>query len=154
MFSDNGAARTGFHDPICSICSWGTETGAHDATLDGHTCLFLGLAVHGDRLFSASNDGTIRVWALGTWAALHTVGAGAEEWGKCPLCLVVSGRHLVSGSVGYGSQEVRVRDLKTLELQHTRPQPSSGLGVRALLAVKGTVWAGVGQDVVVWVRGV
>jgi hypothetical protein len=55
------------------------------ATLTGHDGAVLGLAVNGDWLFSASEDGTIRAWALGTWAALRTVkayqrGAGHAAW--------------------------------------------------------------------------
>jgi hypothetical protein len=35
------------------------------------------LVVLWDRLYSASEDGTIREWAAGSWAALRTVPAGA-----------------------------------------------------------------------------
>ena len=146
-----GKVLSGSEDRTIRV--WDVETGAHDATLAGHTSMVCGLAVHGDRLFSASRDGTIRVWALGTWAALRTVEACALDMGQCPRCLAVSGPHLVSGSFGHGlQQEVRVWDLQTLELQHTRPQ-LSGSGVWALLVAKGTVWACAGRDVVVWGRG-
>jgi hypothetical protein len=66
----------------------------------------------------------------------------------------VSGSKLVSGSAGggLGSQgEVRVWGLEELELQQTLPQPA-GSDVRALLAVDGEVWGGVGREVVVWGR--
>ena len=136
-----------------SIRVWGAETGVHDTTLAGHDGQVTGLAVHGDRLFSASSDGTIWVWALGTWAALRTMEAYGRGTRQYPRCLAVSGSQLVSGSWGYGAQrEVRVWSLKTLDLQQTLPQPA-GLDVRALLAVDGGVWAGVGDDVVVWGRG-
>ena len=130
------------------------ETGTLDTSLIGHESVVLGLAVRGDRLFSASADGTIRVWALGTWAALQTVEASARGTKQYPVCLTVSGSQLVSGSAGYDSlpQEVRVWGLETLELQHTLPQ-HAGEDVRALLATKGEVWAGVDNDVVVWGRG-
>ncbi len=50
-------------------------TGALDAALAGHKLAVTALAVHGDRLLSASYDGTIRAWAVGTWAVLRTVEA-------------------------------------------------------------------------------
>ena len=41
-----------------------------------------------------------------------------------------------------------------LDLRHTLQQPDiDGAGVRALLAVNGVVWAGLGRDVAVWGRG-
>ncbi len=146
-----GKVLSGSHD---SIRVWDVETGVLDATLIGHEGAVFGLAVHGDRLFSASDDGTIRVWALGTWGTLQTVeafGPGIKSYSRC---LAVSGSQLVSGSKGFTSlpQEVQVWGLETLELQHTLPLPT-GEDVGALLATKGRVWAGVGNDVVVWGRG-
>ena len=103
---------------------------------------------------SASHDGTIREWALGTWAALRTVEAGRQM----PYCLAVSGSKLICGSadvnlVGEEDQqyEVRVWDLETLECEHTLPQPG-GSEVWCLAAVRGQVWGGVGDEVVVWGR--
>ncbi len=58
-----------------SIRVWGVGTGVHDATLAGHSGPVRALVVHGDGLLSASDDGTIRAWALGKWAALRTVEA-------------------------------------------------------------------------------
>ena len=55
-------------------------------------------------------------------------------------------------SSGDSQMEVWVWGLETLELQHTLPLPT-GEDVGALLATKGRVWAGVGNDVVVWGRG-
>jgi hypothetical protein len=134
------------------ILVWDAGTGARDGALAGHTGAVHGLAVRGDRLFSASSDGTIRAWALGgAWAALRTVEACGP--GQCPRCLAVSGAQLVSGSeADDGGREVRVWDVDTLDRQHTLPQPP-GADVWALLAVEGAVWAGVGRDVVVWGRG-
>jgi F-box/WD-40 domain protein 7 len=126
---------------------WEVGTGAREATLTGHARSVYGLAVHGDRLFSGSDDGTIRVWEVGRWAALQTV----EASGGYLRCLAVSGSKLVSGSRGQWGQ-VRVWDLKSLDLQHTLPQPG-GANVFALVAVQGAVWAGVGDEVVVWGNG-
>lgn len=50
---------------------------------------------------------------------------------------------LAEGGAGVGLAE--------LELQHTLPQPA-GSDVRALLALDGEVWGGVGTEVVVWGR--
>ena len=137
-----------------SIRVWDVGTGAHDATLAGHSGAVFELVAHGDRLLSASKDGTIRAWAVGTWAGLRTVEACGQGTGQWPRCLAVSGTKLVSGSAGGGSgsqREVRVWGLEELELQHTLPQPA-GSDVRALLAVDGEVWGGVGTEVVVWGR--
>ncbi len=95
----------------------------------------------------------IQMWGLGTWALLQTVEAYGREARQ--QCLAVSGSQLVSGSYSIFIRlrlEVRVWDLATLDLQHKLPQPK-GAGVRALLAVEGGVWAGVGCDLVVWGRG-
>jgi hypothetical protein len=154
------------------VLVWDMGTGAHAATLSGHGDAVCGLAVHGDRLFSASDDGTIREWALGTWARLRTVEAYGPRMPQAPLCLVVSGSKLISGSgAGQGPSaphgdddseeehweqsqqyEVRVWDLRTLECEHTRRQPG-GSGVWCLAAGCGVVWGGVGEDVVVWGQG-
>ncbi len=106
---------------------------------------------------SASMDGTIREWALGTWAAVRTVVAYEHGGRQYPRCLAVSGSKLISGSVNYGvadeaeRYEVRVWDLGTLECEHTLPQ-AAGAAVLCLAAGCGAVWGGVGREVVVWGR--
>ena len=65
-----------------NIQVWDMGTGVHDATLTGHDGGVEGLVVHGDRLLSASGDGTIREWAVGTWAALRTVEVFGSEVGE------------------------------------------------------------------------
>ncbi len=55
------------------------------------------LVAHGDWLLSAADDGTIRAWALGTWAALGTMRACGEDTLQRPRCLGVSGSKLISG---------------------------------------------------------
>ncbi len=127
-------------------------TGAHDATLIGHDDAVVGLVAHRDRLFSASRDGTIRVWTQGTWAPLRTVEVYGGETGLYPSCLVVSGSQLVSGSASGLRPEVLVWGLETLELQHRLPQ-TFGTIVWALSSMESGVWAGVGNDVVVWRSG-
>ncbi len=90
------------------------------------------LAVHGDRLYSESRDGTIREWALGAWAALRTLEAYARGERQAPYCLAVIGSKLVSGSGGRGIPAelghaeaqrcvVRAWDLGTLECTSTLP---------------------------------
>ena len=136
---------------------WDMGTGEHDATLAGHENTVSGLAVHGDRLWSASADGTIREWALGTWAALRTVVAYEQEGRKYLRCLAVSESKLISGSADRGNAheveryEVRVWDLGTLECEHTLPQ-AAGAEVYCLAAGCGAVWGGVGSEVVAWGR--
>jgi WD40 repeat protein len=138
-----------------SVRVWDIATGAHDATLIGHKGPVWGLAVHGDRLLSASWDGTIREWALGTWAAVRTVVAFAQIGLQYPQCLAVSGSKLISGSVADADlperYEVRVRNLGTLECEHTLPQ-AAWAAVWCLAAGCGAVWGGVGSEVVVWGR--
>ena len=53
------------------ITVWDVATGARDAALAGHEGFVGALLVHRDRLLSASHDGTIRVWAAGTWAVFE-----------------------------------------------------------------------------------
>jgi WD40 repeat protein len=134
-----------------------TLTG-HDATLTGHEDTVYSLAVHGDRLYSASGDGTIREWALGTWAALRTVEANRQWCRQFPYCLALSGSKLLSGSAAEiggcdeaHQYEARVWDLETLECERTLPQPSRS-AVWCLAAGRGQVWGGVGNKVVVWGR--
>jgi WD40 repeat protein len=133
-----------------SVRVWDAATGARDATLSGHGGAVYALAAHGDRLFSASRDGTIRVWAWGTWAALRTVEPYGGATGQYPRCLAVSGSQLVCGSAG-SLGDVRVWGLENLDLQHTLPKSSAS--IRALMAVEGGLWAGVGRDVMVWGSG-
>ena len=128
---------------------WDAGTGALDATLAGHSGAVRALVVHGDRLLSASEDKTIRAWALGTWAGLRTVEAYGPEERRFPCCLAVSGSKLVSGSAGRGQADVRVWGLAELDLQQMLRQTGD---VIALVAVDGEVWGGVGKEVVVWGR--
>ena len=140
-----------------SIWVWDMGTGAHDATLAGHSEEVTALVVHGDRLLSASRDWTIRAWAVGTWAGLRTVEAWGQGTGQWPRCLAVSGSKLVSGSgdrscfIGVELYEVRAWDLGTLECEHTLQQPARA-EVWCLAAGRGVVWVGVGEEVVVWGR--
>ena len=131
------------------------ETGDLDATLTGHRGPVCGLLVHGERLFSASRDGSIRAWAVGTWAAVARVEAydvGAS--GQWPRCLAASGSKLISGSWGTSNDieyEVRVWDVDSLTCEHTVRQPA-GADVWCLAAAGGEVWGVVGKEVVVWGR--
>jgi hypothetical protein len=64
---------------MMSIRVWDVGTGAHDAraTLASDNSIYR-LAVHGDRLYCVSSDGTIRMWALGR-AVLWTGGDRTSE---------------------------------------------------------------------------
>ena len=136
-------------DDDMAVRVWDFKTGDHVATLAGHEGGVTGLAVRGDRLFSASHDGTIRAWALGTWAALKTVEACREALGQYCKCLALNGSQLIGG-LGPVQAEVWVWGLETLDLQHELlARPRSG-AVRALLAVEGAVYAAVVNDVIVW----
>ena len=135
------------------IWVWDAETGALEAQLTGHEEWVTALLVHDGRLFSASRDGTIRAWALGTWESLGTGRAYDSEEERYPRCLAVSGGRLVSGSGGGTDHdkwdEVLVWDTATLECKCTLQQPGD---VHCLVSVGWEVWGGVGKEVVVWGR--
>ena len=125
-----------------TIRVWDASTGGLDATLTGHRGGVFGLVVMGERLFSASMDGTIRVWTVGTWAAVTSVEVyDVGRLGQFPWCLAVDGRKLISGSAVLGvaeeedvQYEVRVWDPATMACEHTVRQPA-GAEVRCLLFV-------------------
>ncbi len=85
-----------------SIRVWDVRTGAHDATLASDLFAVRALVVHGDRLLSASAEGTIRAWGVGTWAVLRLVDAYPRRTRQQLYCLVVSGSKLVSGTYARG----------------------------------------------------
>ena len=135
-----------------SIRVWGVGSGAHEATLEGHSGAVTAMVVHGRRLISAAADGTMRIWGVGTWELLRTVVAYPADSDEYISCLSVSGWHLVSGSctadeIEEKRYEVGVWELERLECEHRLPQPP-GVGVGSLLSVGGEVWGGVGRDVV------
>ncbi len=100
-----------------SVCG-NVGTGALDDTLAGHSGAVRTLVAHGDRLLSASDDGAIRAWALGTWAALWTVDAYGQGTERYLRCLAASGSKLVSRSRAAETQgETRVWGLAKLDLQ-------------------------------------
>ncbi len=133
-----------------SIQVWDMATGAHDATLAGHGGTVVGLVVHGGRLLSAGLDGTIREWAVGTWAALRAVEV------QHLLCMAVSGSKLVCAPWHEDTEEgdergVLVLDLRTLAVERALGQPA-GATPLCFAAARGAVWGGVGDEVVVWGR--
>ena len=74
-----------------TIHVWDLETGGLEATLTGHRGPVCALLVHGERLFSASRDGSILAWAVGTWAAMASVEAyDVVASGQYPGCLAAS----------------------------------------------------------------
>ena len=55
------------------ICISDIVTRKRIVILDGHSCEIYALVVAGEKLFSTSCDGTIRVWMLGGFHHLRTV---------------------------------------------------------------------------------
>jgi len=110
----------------------------------------------GQRLISCSEDKTVKVWSMATWACLQTVRtypAGSEQYIRS---LAVSGSTLVGGSWSLEHShaeeyEVRVWDLETMEPLHTLRQPA-GDYVVGLASDGGEVWGAVGEGLVVWGR--
>jgi hypothetical protein len=101
------------------------------AALAGHSGTLWALAAVEDRLLSSSDDGTIRAWALGTWAALRRAAASGGGAGLYPGCLAVSGGCLVGWSRALSGEqrEVLVWGLAQLNLRY----------VAALVVVHGEV---------------
>ena len=70
----------------------------HEATRNAHTGTVYALAVSGEKLYSTGEDGTICVWALGTWGRLRTIRVGEHVPDVShPCCLAMSGSVLVCG---------------------------------------------------------
>ena len=129
-------------------------TRQNEKTLDAHTGSVLALAVSGRALLSTGRDGTIGVWALGTWSHLRTVRL-SEHLAEAVYskCLAVSGSMLLCGGVRKGGRYgfMVVLDAATLSFQHTLQLEHD---VRSLLSVRGQVWAKLGSmDVVMWGKG-
>ena len=137
-----------------TIHVWELETGGLDATLTGHRGPVCALLVHGERLFSASRDGSIRAWAMGTWAAVARVEAyDVVASGQHPGCLAASGSKLISGSVGFDLEtecEVRVWDVDSLTHKYVVQEPVRlDVGCSCLAVAGWKVWGGFGAKVVV-----
>ena len=139
---------------------WELEMRGLDATLTGHRSVVSALLVHGERLFSASADGTIRAWAVGTsrWAAVASVEVYDGPSLQFVRCLTAIGSKLISGSTKrsvHGETdtqcEVRMWDVDSPTCEHTVRQPA-GVDVRCLAVAGWEVWGGVGWDLVVWER--
>jgi len=109
-----------------------------------------------DMFFSASEDGSIRSWALGTWSALQKVVvrdldseiiiAGNQHE---VLCLALSGGMILSGSRHEEEGLLHVWNPDTLVCEHIIKRTG---WLECILAVDGEVWCGVGAHLVVWGR--
>ena len=71
-----------------------TPSGLHIATLRGHTSWVECLAIAGRKLYSGSEDRTIRIWDTDTYEHIATL-RGHTNWVRC---LAVVGSKLYSGS--------------------------------------------------------
>ena len=143
---------SGSADSIIRV--WDTGAGTHEQTLAGHQGTVTALVACGQRLISSSEDKTVKVWSMATWACMHSVQAYAAGSAQYIRRLAVSGPTLVGGSASNPlwrneEYEVRVWDLETLEPLHTLRQPE-GHRVFGLASDGGEVWGAVGTEVVVW----
>ncbi len=95
----------------------------------------------------------LRVWAAATGECLAAAAAYPAGSPQLLLRVAVSGGRVVGGSFSSVSAgcEVRVWALDSLRPERALAQPG-GADVRFLLAWGDEVWAGVGDEVVVWGR--
>eukprot|EP00727_Mastigamoeba_balamuthi_P012096 m51a1_g7509 putative wd-40 repeat-containing protein (762) ;mRNA; f:290796-293396 len=95
----------------CTLVAWDRETGEPRATLRGHENWVRALAPVGPRLWSASDDATIRIWdetvADDPGAGEGIVFGVAEGHTGPVLCLAVCGSYVWSGSA---DRTIRVWD--------------------------------------------
>ena len=134
----NGRVISGSDDKRIVVHSIASRQ--HEATLRAHTRTVNELAVSGEKLYSASEDGTICEWALGTWERLRTIRVGEHVPDvSYPCSLAMSGSMLVCG--GYRMNEangfVLVLDTQNLRCEHTLLLDES---VFYLLGLRGEVW--------------
>jgi WD40 repeat protein len=141
-----------------SILVWNLIRQKVEQELVGHTgeVLAMVVTVSGRRLISSSADQTSRVWSLATGACEQTVPAYPAGSSKRIEKLAICGSMLLGGSDGLSIRlrrsQVRVWDLKKMELLHTKKQPFFGGGVVALVADRGEVLAALDSQVAVWGR--
>ena len=141
------------------IRAWDIRTGLMEADiLLGNHGKVTSLVVHTlkDMFFSASEDGSIRSWALGTWSALQKVVVRDLEsdliidgYQHEVLCLALSGWMILSGSQHGEEGRLHVWNPDTLACEHIIKRTAL---FRGILPVDGEVWCGLDAEVVVWGR--
>jgi hypothetical protein len=123
-------------------------TGAQERRLRGHRAVVNAMVVEGNRLFSASVDGSVREWKLDEGTCLKTVQVYPQQSSHYVWCLAVSGSKLLCGS---DKGEMLVWDGATLQQEHKLKTPGNQ-AVRYLAVDQGQVWASVGRQILVWGR--
>ena len=130
------------------VAGWGPAQ-----TLRGHSGAVHTVAASGRRLVSASTDGTLRVWAMGSFACLRSVNVGGGDGGGgggvvgTVRCLAVWGGRVVGGS---NDGTVRTWDADTLEQAAGIRTRLCGGPVRGVAFEAGEVWCAAGRGLVVW----
>ena len=84
---------------------WDADTHEHLATLAGHTSVVHCLTLYGNKLFSSSQDRTIRVWDADTHKHLATLAGHTSN----VACLTLYGNKLFSAG---GDGTIRVWNVK------------------------------------------
>jgi hypothetical protein len=132
-----------------TVQAWDMATGAHDATLTGHTQRVSALAVnvYRDRLFSFSYDDTIREWEMGTWSVLR-IAKASSNYSDGPQSLVLMGSKLILKGRKLNAQKLQVFGVWSLKCE-CEVQTDKTLSCLAA-GRGGTVWGGNGTEVVVW----
>lgn len=141
---------------------WDICTGLMEADLlTGNNNKVTSLVVHKikDMFFSASQDGSIRSWTLGTWSALRKVFVHDLESEPLiavdqykVLCLALSGGMVLSGSSHGEVGLLHVWNPDTLVCEHIIQRTGHPGWFNCIMPVDGEVWCGVEAHVVIWGR--
>jgi len=112
----NDRVVTGSYDNLIKV--WSVETGACEATLDGHTAWIRCLLMHAREplLYSGSDDGLVKVWRVDSFKLVHDLRHESEPCGGIlALAIDYDREWLIAGSY---CASIFVHDLRSYQLLH------------------------------------